>query len=80
MIQPSRKALRAGTPVPSTKVQLRTVTSVCCTVTSSEASAPVAPGCCRVTIDRMLMTPIMRTRAFEQPRATKPMAKPGSGA
>ena len=25
--QPSRKALRAGTPVPSTKAQLRTVTS-----------------------------------------------------
>ena len=68
--------MRAGTPVPRTKAQLRTVTSVCCTVTRSVASAPVAPGCCRVTIERMLTTPIMRTAASNSRELTKPMAKP----
>ena len=69
MIQPSRKALRAGTPVPSTKVQLRTVTSVCCTVTSSEASAPgrarLLQGHDRQDADDA----DHEDRAFEQPRA-----------
>ena len=52
------------------------MTSVSWTVTRSAASAPVAPGCCRVTIDRMLTTPIMRMVASNSRELTKPMAKP----